>query len=112
MPQDVLELSQLHREGNTSWFSIIIIIVEITGNKNKYCDHTKNETKIKILKIRDNTWHLKRNENRQGKVSLYTNLIGQPGFDQSLNLSNTKLGQTMTKLRTSAHRLPIETELF
>ena len=59
-------------------------IAKITGNKTEFCDDTKNETEIKIRENIDNTWYLKRNEYRQGKLRLYTNLKLQLHFEQHL----------------------------
>ena len=41
---------------------------------------------MKIWKIIENIWYLKRNEYR--KMNLYTNLKERPSFEQYLNLSN------------------------
>ena len=57
-------------------------------------------------------WYSKRNEYSQGKLRLYTPLKVRPGFEQYLNLINPKLKQSITKLRISAHKLPIEIRRF
>ena len=49
---------------------------------------------------------------KQGKGQLYTWLTERPGFENYLNLPNKKLCQTITKLRISAHKFPIETGRF
>ena len=53
-------------------------------------------------------WYSKQNEHSQGKLRLYTCLKVRPGFEQYLNLSNPKLRQSITKLRISAYKFPIE----
>lgn len=50
---------------------------------------------MKIWKIIENIWYLKRNEYR--KMNLYTNLKERPSFEQYLNLSNPQLQQTIYK---------------
>ena len=67
---------------------------------------------MKIRKIIDNKWYLKRNECRQGKLRLYTNLKKRPSFEQYLKLSNPKLWQAIANSRIRVHRLPIETGCF
>ena len=101
--QDVLELSkQLHREGKTSWFTSTTKIAEVTGNKNEFGDYIKTENQSKIQIILDKMWYSKRNEYSQGKLRLYRHLKVRPGFVQYLNLSNPKLRQSITKLRTNS----------
>ena len=57
-------------------------------------------------------WCSKRNEYSQGKHRLYTHLKVRSGFEQYINLSNHKLRQSITKLRISAHKFPIEIRRF
>ena len=110
---DVIELSeQLHREGKASWFTSITKIAEITNIGNEFNDKIRIENKNKIQNILNKNWFLKRNEYRQGKLRLYTQLKERPGSENYLNLSNPKLRQAITKLRISAHRFPIETGRF
>ena len=111
--QDVLELSkQLHREGKTSWFTSITKIAEITGNRNEFGDFIKTENKSKIQKILDKRWYSKRNEYSQGRHRLYIHLKVRPGFEQYFDLDNPKLRQSITKLRISVHKFPVEIGRF
>ena len=60
----------------------------------------------------DKRWYSKRNEYSQGKLRLYTYLKVRPSFEQYLNLGNPKLRQSITRLRISAHKFPIEIGCF
>ena len=111
--EDVLELpKQLHREGKTSWFTSITKIAEIAGNRKEFGDYIKTENKSKVQNIKDKRWDSKQNEYSQGKLRLYTHLKVRPGFEQYLDLSNPKIKQSITKLRKSAHKFPIEIGRF
>ena len=46
------------------------------------------------------------------KIPTLTSLKECPGFENYLNLPNKNVRQAVTKLRISAHKLPIETGRF
>ena len=87
-------------------------IVEITNYRNEFGDHIKTENKSKIQKILDKRWQSKPTEYSQGKLRLCTHLKVRPGFEQFPDLSNPNLRQSITKLRISAHKFPIEIGRF
>ena len=60
----------------------------------------------------EQSWQFRKTFYKQGKLQLYTKLRECPGFENYLNLPNQKLHQTITKLRISAHKFPIETGRF
>ena len=60
----------------------------------------------------EQSWHFKKTLYKQGKRQLYTRLKERPGFENYLNLPNKKLCPTITKLRISAHKFPIERGRF
>ena len=59
--------------------------------------------------ILENQWYSSRVKYSQGKLRLHTALKDQPGFEIYLTLNKPKLRKAITKLRISAHKLPIET---
>ena len=65
--------------------------------------------KMAFRRILENHWYFSRVKYKQGKLRLYTTLKERPGFETYLTLNNPKLRQAITKLRISAHKLPIET---
>ena len=111
--RDTLELSkQLYEESKTSWFISIVKISEIIHNTKEPCFDSQLELKRRLSKIVINVWYTKRNHYRQAKLKLYAGLKEYPGFEQYLNLSDTKLRQAITKIRISVHKFPIETRRY
>ena len=94
--QDTFELSrQLRKEAKTSWFMSIVNISELIHNPKEPCSDSQIELKRRLSKIVINVWHTKRNYYSQGKLKLYASLKDCPGFEQYLNLSDTKLRQAI-----------------
>ena len=100
--KDAVKLSKtLHEENHYSWFTSL-------GETNDLLASTVQRN-LALRRIPENHWYSSRVKYSQGKLRLYTTLKERPSFETYLTLSNPKLRQTITKLRISAHKLPIET---
>ena len=58
------------------------------------------------------SWHFEKTLYKQEKLQLYTGFKERPRFENYLNLPYEKLRQSITKLRITAHKFPIETGSF
>ena len=104
--QETVKLSKaLHEENRLTGLSKI---AEVLGETNDFLASTV-QRKSALRRILENQWYSSRVKYSQGKLRLYTTLNERPGFEIYLTLSNPKPRQAITKLRISAHKLPIET---
>ena len=107
--EETVKMSKtLHQENHYSWFTGLSKVAEVLGEINDFLASTV-QREIAFRRILENHWYSSRVKYSQGKLRLYTTLKERPGFETYLTLSNPKLRQAITKLRISAHKLPIET---
>ena len=103
---------ELNEEGTTSWFTSIKKIGEALSTPTDLLTNSKLLLNKRLNESIEQSWQFKNTFYKQGKLQLYTSLKERPGFENYLNLPNQKLHQAITKLRTSAHKFPIETGRF
>ena len=107
--EETVKLSKtLHEENHYSWFTGLSKVAEVLGETNDFLASTV-QRKLALRRILESHWYSSRVKYSQGKLRLYTTLKERPGFETYLTLNNPKLRQAITKLRISAHKLPIET---
>ena len=107
--QETVKLSKtLHEENYYSWFTGLSKVAEVLGETNDFLASTV-QRKLALRRILENHWYSSRVKYSQGKLRLYTTLKERPGFEIYLTLNKLKLWQAITKLRITAHELPIET---
>ena len=107
--QETVNLSKvLHEKNHYPWFTGLSKIAEVLRETNDFLASTV-QRKSGLRRILENQWYSSRVKYSQGKLRLCTTLKERPGFEIYLSLNNPKLQQAITKLRISAHKLPIET---
>ena len=107
--QETAKLSKaLHEENNYSWFTGLSKIAEVLGETNDFLASTV-QRKSALRRILENQWYSSRVKYSQGNLRPYTTLKERRGFETYLTLNSPKLRQAITKLRITAHKLPIET---
>ena len=87
-------------------------IAEIVGINQDILGESKNCIDQPLKKQLGKMWYSNKEKYSYGKLKLYTSFKESPGFENYLNESDPKLLQAITKIRISAHHLPIETGRF
>ena len=107
--QETVTLSKaLYEKNHKSWFTGLSKIEEVLGETDNFLASTA-QRKSTLRRSLENQWYSSRVKYSQGKLRLYTTLKERPGFETYISLNNPKLRQAITKLRISAHKLPIVT---
>ena len=87
-------------------------IAKIVGINQDILEESKNRIDQALKKQLEKKWYSNKEKYSQGKLKLCTSFKEHPGFENYLNEPNPKLCQSITKIRISAHKFPIETGHF